>query len=162
MNWVIMVARVVMFATMVYVLRRVTTRVAPIERDLTMSMSDWLHRNNHLSLMWGLPAMVIIGLSDDNLWGRDPSQPWAELRNLQLAAGLFCWFVACGFVARKRCRGFGWGLLGLFPFPFLGVALIPLLRDRSEEPRQSQLFEQHSGRISSEGAPSVPPNESSP
>jgi hypothetical protein len=85
MNWVIMVARVAMCATMVYVLRRVTTRVAPIERDLTISLSDWLARNNHLSLIWGLPAMVIIGLSDDNLWGPDPAQPWAELRNLQLA-----------------------------------------------------------------------------
>jgi hypothetical protein len=120
-----------MFATMVYVLRHVTTRVATLERDMSVSLSDWLHLNNKRSLMWGVPAMLLIALSCDAVWGKNLSEPWAELRNIQLAAGLFCWFVACGFVARKLGRGFGWGLLGLFPFPFLGVALISLLRDRS-------------------------------
>jgi hypothetical protein len=152
MNWAITAARLAMCASMVYVLRHVTARVAPLERDLSVTLSDWRHRHNQLSLLWGLPAMVVIGLSDNAVWGRNPLQPWAELRNLQLAAGLFCWFVACGFVARKRCRGFGWGLLGLFPLPFLGVALIPLLQDRSEQPCQTQSFEQPSPLYSTPAA----------
>lgn len=141
MNWAIMAARLAMCVSMAGVLRYVTSRVAPLERDVSVSLSDWRHRHNQLSLLWGLPALVALGMSGDAIWGRDPSQPWAELRSLQLATGLFCWFVACGFVARKRCRGFGWGLLGLFPLPFLGIALIPLLQDRSEQPRQTLSFE---------------------
>ena len=71
--------------------------------------------------------------------------------------------ITCGIVFHDSPVGEPLLFVGyVIGFPFLMVPLFALAKWSEDRKRKKEQSEQHGGQISSEGAPSAPPNESSP